>query len=88
MRIFKSFAKSPPGGTRGARSAVAEDIAVAPAFQGQGVGSVMMEHARARSREAGCYKLVLSSNEKRTQAHGFYGKLGFTRDGYSVRVEP
>ncbi len=71
---------------RGARSGVVEDVAVAPAMQGRGVGRAMMLHAFEQCRRAGCYKLVLSSNAKREEAHRFYESLGFERHGYSFRV--
>ena len=47
----------------------------------------MMEFALERCRQKGCYKLVLSSNAKRTRAHAFYELLGFERHGYSFRVD-
>ena len=72
----------------GTPSGIVEDVAVAPAQQGQGVGRAMMAHARERCREAGCYKLVLSSNGKRDEAHRFYESLGFERHGISFRVTP
>lgn len=72
---------------RGRRSAIVEDVAVDPAFQGRGIGRVMMEHARAQARAGGCYKLTLSSNLRREAAHRFYESLGFTRHGYSFRVD-
>jgi GNAT superfamily N-acetyltransferase len=73
---------------RGRKSAVIEDVAVDPACQGRGIGRAMMHHARELCREAGCYKLVLSSNLKREEAHRFYDALGFSRHGYSFLVEP
>jgi GNAT superfamily N-acetyltransferase len=48
----------------------------------------MMEFARSRCREAGCYKMALSSNLERDAAHAFYDTLGFERHGYSFRVRP
>jgi GNAT superfamily N-acetyltransferase len=48
----------------------------------------MMEHARELAREAGCYKLALSSNQRRVQAHAFYERLGFERHGVSFVVTP
>ena len=72
----------------GTPSGIVEDVAVDPAFQGQGVGRLMMEDARARCVRAGCYKLVLSSNLRREQAHRFYESIGFERHGYSFRVQP
>jgi GNAT superfamily N-acetyltransferase len=72
---------------RGAKSAIVEDVVIAAAHRGQGFGRSMMSHARTLAREAGCYKLMLSSNQKRTRAHAFYDSLGFTRHGYSFLVE-
>jgi len=72
----------------GASSAVVESVAVDPALQGQGIGSAMMAYAAAQCRRAGCYKMALSSNLRREQAHAFYEGLGFERHGYSFRVAP
>jgi GNAT superfamily N-acetyltransferase len=73
---------------RGIPSGIVEDVAVDPSAQRQGVGRAMMEHARELCREAGCYKLMLSSNLSRTAAHEFYERLGFEKHGYSFRVGP
>jgi len=73
---------------RGARAAIVEDVAVLPGFQGRGVGRAMMEHAREQCRAAGCYKMALSSNLKREDAHRFYDSLGFERHGYSFVIRP
>lgn len=71
---------------RGGRSAVAEDVVVRSDHQGLGVGRTMMAHAAEQAREAGCYKLVLSSNLVRAGAHAFYERLGFERHGVSFRL--
>ncbi len=71
----------------GTPSAIVEDVVVAPERQGQGVGRVMMTHAMDVARQAGCYKLALSSNAKRQDAHAFYESLGFSRHGYSFAIE-
>ena len=73
-------------GKRGTPSGVVEDVAVDPARQGQGIGRAMMAHALEECRKAGCYKLALSSNVKRPDAHRFYESLGFERHGYSFAV--
>ena len=73
-------------GKRGTPAGVVEDVAVAPTRQGQGIGRAMMAHAIEQCREAGCYKLALSSNLKREGAHQFYESLGFERHGYSFVV--
>jgi GNAT superfamily N-acetyltransferase len=74
-------------GHLGAPSAVIEDVAVDPPWQGRGVGKAMMRYALRLAHEKGCYKATLSSNLKRTQAHAFYDALGFERHGYSFRAD-
>ena len=46
----------------------------------------MMEYARERCRERGCYKMALSSNLARDEAHRFYESLGFDKHGFSFRM--
>jgi ribosomal protein S18 acetylase RimI-like enzyme len=71
----------------GTPAAVVEDVVVDQAQRSQGVGALMMDHAKALAQEAGCYKLALSSNQKRERAHAFYESLGFERHGYSFLIE-
>jgi GNAT superfamily N-acetyltransferase len=72
---------------RGAPSAIVEDVVVAPDLQGRGVGRQMMAHAMQQARDAGCYKLALSSNARRIGAHAFYESLGFAQHGLSFVVD-
>jgi len=72
---------------QGTPSAIVEDVVVSDTHQSQGIGRDMMHHAMALAREAGCYKLVLSSNQKRERAHAFYESLGFQRHGFSFSIE-
>ncbi len=74
-------------GHLGAPSAIVEDVVVAPALHGRGIGQAMMRFALERAREKRCYKLMLSSNAKRERAHAFYESLGFDRHGFSFRVD-
>jgi GNAT superfamily N-acetyltransferase len=78
--ILDSMAK------RGRRSGLVEAVAVHPQQQGHGIGRAMMQHALEQCRLASCYKMALSSNLKREQAHLFYDSLGFTRHGYSFQI--
>jgi GNAT superfamily N-acetyltransferase len=71
---------------RGAPSGVVEDVGVAPELHGRGIGKAMRQHAMQRCRDRGCYKLVLSSNAKRSNAHAFYASLGFEQHGVSFHV--
>jgi ribosomal protein S18 acetylase RimI-like enzyme len=72
---------------RGEPSAIVEDVVVKSDRQGEGIGKAMMEFAMMKSREAGCYKIVLSSNMNREAAHKFYETLGFRKYGYSFEVK-
>lgn len=71
---------------QGTPSAIVEDVVVNADRQGQGIGQHMMRHAQQQARVAGCYKLVLSSNQKRERAHAFYESLGFQRHGFSFVI--
>jgi GNAT superfamily N-acetyltransferase len=75
-------------GHQGTPCAIVEDVVVSAPNRGQGIGRQMMEHALCLAREAGCYKVALSSNLKRTRAHAFYESLGFERHGVSFLVQP
>jgi GNAT superfamily N-acetyltransferase len=71
----------------GAPSGIVEDVAVVPDFQRHGVGKAMMELAMSICQTRACYKLVLSSNQQRDEAHRFYLGLGFKQHGISFFVE-
>ena len=71
---------------QGTPSAIVEDVVVSAERQSQGIGQHMMQHAQEQARLAGCYKLVLSSNQKRERAHAFYESLGFQRHGFSFVI--
>lgn len=72
---------------QGRPSALVESVAVDPQWQGRGVGAAMMLQAREHCRRRGCYKMALSSNQRRERAHAFYEGLGFQRHGYSFEVQ-
>lgn len=66
--------------------ALVEDVAVHPEAQGRGIGRALMARAMALARDRGCYKLALSSNARRREAHAFYERLGFQQHGWSFMV--
>jgi GNAT superfamily N-acetyltransferase len=88
-RVVGTFALliMPNLGHGGSPSGVIEDIVVATDRQGRGIGRAMIEDAIRRCSDHGCYKLMLSSNISRRRAHAFYEHLGFTRHGYSFRID-
>jgi len=71
----------------GAPSAIIEDVAVDPQYQGKGVGKMMMTFAIQQCKEARCYKLALSSNINRHKTHKFYELLGFKQHGISFAID-
>lgn len=71
----------------GAPSGIVEDVVVREGWRGKGIGAAMMRFAMARCREKHCYKMVLSSNRNRAEAHRFYRSLKFETHGYSFGVE-
>jgi GNAT superfamily N-acetyltransferase len=71
----------------GIPSGIIEDVVVAEQHQRKGIGKAMMIHALKTCKEIGCYKVALSSNLKRGDAHQFYESLGFQKHGYSFYIE-
>ncbi|MCL4477167.1 MAG: GNAT family N-acetyltransferase [Nitrospirae bacterium] len=71
----------------GAPSGIIEDVVVHQDWQRKGIGKQMMKFAMDYCRAKGCYKVALSSNQRRDEAHRFYESLGFQRHGYSFVVE-
>jgi len=56
-------------------------IHVEPAMQGQGIGSMLMEHCEALAKRHNCARIHLTVLEQNTAARAFYEKSGFTIDG-------
>lgn len=75
-------------GHHGTPLAIVESVMVAASARGGRIGEAMMRHAMARAAEAGCYKLALSSNNRRLDAHRFYRRLGFAEHGISFSITP
>jgi GNAT superfamily N-acetyltransferase len=74
---------------RGGRCAEIESVHVHPDRRARGIGTVLMEAAIGRARAAGCYRVQLTSNEVRHDAHRFYERLGFTAShlGFKLSLE-
>ncbi len=64
---------------------VVEFMVVDEAHRSQGIGRALMDHAAELAQEAGCYKIMLGSNKKRTDAHRFYRSAGYeaTHEGFT-----
>ncbi|WP_228526944.1 GNAT family N-acetyltransferase [Noviherbaspirillum soli] len=67
----------------GQPQALLDAVVVSRTQRGRGIGEAMVREALFMARQAGCYKLILSSNLKRRDAHRFYEQLGFRQHGIS-----
>jgi GNAT superfamily N-acetyltransferase len=65
--------------------AMVENMVIGHRYRRRGLGTLLMEYAIKQVREAGCYRLLLSSNKNRKDAHQFYRSLGFDAYGTGFR---
>jgi len=74
-----------PNLTRGGKSiGFIENVITDEKYRKKGIGKTVMENAIKYAKEQNCYKVLLQSGNKRTDAHPFYEKLGF--DGESKKA--
>jgi ribosomal protein S18 acetylase RimI-like enzyme len=65
--------------------AVIEYVVVDEKQRSKGIGKIMMEYCLARAKEAGCYKVILTSDKRRDRAHKFYRSIGFESSAEGFR---
>ena len=74
-----------PNLTRGGKSiGFIENVITDIEYKGKGIGKNIVENAIKYAREQNCYKILLQSGNRRTDAHRFYESVGF--DGESKRA--
>jgi len=74
-----------PNLTRGGKSiGFIENVITDAACRGKGIGKKIIENAVKYAKEQNCYKVLLQSGVKRTDAHRFYKSIGF--DGESKKA--
>lgn len=71
---------------RGRPWAFVEGLVVDPSQRREGYGEALMRYAIEEARRAGCYKVSLTSNKRRSEAHLFYQKLGFAASHEGFRL--
>jgi GNAT superfamily N-acetyltransferase len=67
--------------------ALVENVVVDEAERGKRYGELLMRRAIEEARRAGCYKLALTSNKRRPDAHRFYARLGLRATSEGFRVD-
>ena len=63
-----------------------ENLVIDHRHRRRGFGRLLMEYATVRAREAGCHRIVLSSDVRRQEAHRFYRSLGFEASAHGFRI--
>ena len=73
----------------GGLCAEVESVHVHPDHRGTGVGGALLGEAIARARALGCYRVQLTSNTARPDAHRFYEGQGFVPShlGFKMLLE-
>jgi GNAT superfamily N-acetyltransferase len=66
--------------------ALVENVIVDEKYRRYGFGKLLMEYAINRAKEAGCYRVVLTSDKRRKEAHQFYRSLGFEASAEGFRL--
>ena len=66
--------------------AVVEYVVVDEKRRGEGIGRILMEYIIGKAKDAGCYKIMLTSDKRRTEAHEFYRSLGFEASAHGFRL--
>jgi GNAT superfamily N-acetyltransferase len=67
-----------------------ESMHVHPDFRSRGIGGQLLNAADEAARRAGCYRVQLTSNVVRTDAHRFYARHGFepSHVGFKRLISP
>jgi GNAT superfamily N-acetyltransferase len=74
---------------RGAWRANIEAVRVDSLLRNRGIGGWLIERAIDIARQRGCRLVQLTSDKRRSDAHRFYGRLGFaaTHEGYKLVLD-
>ena len=83
---FQFFA-IPHIANRGRRRAQVESVHVAESRRSQGIGEAMIRFAIDEARRRGCFRVQLTSNKSRSDAHRFYRRLGFAQSHEGFKLD-
>jgi GNAT superfamily N-acetyltransferase len=71
----------------GGRVAQIESVHVAEAWRGKGAGEALLRWAIAEAKARRCFRLQLTSNKGRKDAHRFYERLGFAKSHEGMKLQ-
>ena len=79
-----------PNLTRGGKSiGFIENVITDARYRRKGIGKIVVENAIEYTKEHNCYKVVLQSGNKRTEAYKFYEAIGFdstSKKAFEIRL--
>jgi len=76
-----------PGLSRGGASRMTiEAVRVRTDRRGDGIGGRMMTYALGHARDRGCRIAQLTTDQRRTEAHRFYARLGFAASHVGMKL--
>lgn len=64
-----------------------EDVFVVDTYRGHGVGTDLVDAAILSAKNSGCYKIILTSRNCKSEVHAWYERIGFIRHGYEFRMD-
>jgi len=77
-----------PGLSRGgALRAQLEAVRIAGGHRGTGLGTALIRWAVGEARRRGCALVQLTTDKRRTDAHRFYGRLGFRASHEGLKLD-
>ena len=77
-----------PGLSRGgALRAQLEAVRIADGHRGTGLGTALIGWAVEEARRRGCALVQLTTDKRRTDAHRFYGRLGFRASHEGLKLD-
>ncbi len=66
--------------------AAVEYVVVDEEYRRRGIGKLLMDYVVSQAKDAGCYKIMLTSDLQREHAHKFYKSLGFEASAHGFRM--
>ena len=71
---------------RGSLRATIENVRVSGEKRNCGIGTELLKHALSLARKRGCKIAQLTSDKRRSDAHRFYGRLGFKSTSEGMKL--
>ncbi len=69
---------------------IIENVITNEKYRRKGIGCAVIDYAVKYAKQSNCYKVILLSSSKRTEAHKFYESIGFngsSKKGFEIRFD-